>query len=102
MDALEEFETKAFVSRLLGKGDVRGLARKLDDAIPEASQKELMEQMQKGSMTLRSFRGFMQQMSSVGSMSSVRPAACAPAWRGLCGAVHLRGAGVSSNGGLGR
>jgi hypothetical protein len=72
MDALEEFETKSFVSRLLGKGDVKGLAKKLEEAIPEAKQQELMEHMQKGSMTLRSFRGLIEQVSSMGSMSSVR------------------------------
>ena len=82
MDAFEEFETKSFVSRLLGKGDVKGLQRKLEEAMPEAKQQELMETMAKGNMTLRSFRKFIEQIGSMGSMSSVRP--CATSFSVCC------------------
>ena len=73
MDAFEEFDTKSFVSRLLGKGDVKGLAKKLEEVMPEEKQMEFMEQLQKGSMTLRFFRGFLEQLGSMGPLSSVRP-----------------------------
>lgn len=71
MDAFEEFDTKSFVGRLLGKGDMKGLAKKLEEAMPEEKQMEFMEQLQKGSMTLRSFRGFLEQVGSMGPLSSV-------------------------------
>lgn len=88
MDAFEEFQTQSFVSRLLGKGDVKGLARKIDEALPEGKQQELMEAMARGGMTLRMFRTFIDQMGSMGSMSSVRtclPAPCFPCCRRACG-----------------
>ena len=47
MDQLESFETKRFVQRLLGKGDVNGLMGKIQEAIPEEKQPELMESMTK-------------------------------------------------------
>lgn len=71
MDAFEEFDTKSFVSRLLGKGDMKKLVEKLGDIMPEEKQMEMMEQMQKGNMTMRTFRGFMEQFASAGPMSSV-------------------------------
>ena len=71
MDAFEEFDTKSFVARLLGKGDVKGLAKKLEEAMPEEKQMEFMEQLQKGTMTLRFFRGFLEQVGSMGPLSSV-------------------------------
>lgn len=71
MDAFEEFESASFVGRLLGKGDVKGLQKKLSEAMPEAKQQELMDQMAKG-MTLRMFRTLMEQMGSMGPLSSVR------------------------------
>lgn len=75
MDAFEEFDTKSFVSRLLGKGDMKKLVEKLGDIVPEDKQMEMMEQMQKGNMSMRTFRSLMEQFSSAGPMSSVRPAA---------------------------
>ena len=41
-------------------------------AVPESAQAELLEQMQKGNLSLRLFRKMIGQISSVGSMSSVR------------------------------
>jgi signal recognition particle subunit SRP54 len=72
MDAFEEFNTQSFVSRLLGKGDVKGLMRKMEEVMPEAKQQEMMDTMAKGNMTLRGFRSLLEQIGSMGSMSSVR------------------------------
>ena len=71
MDAFEEFETKAFVSRLLGKGDIKGLTKKLEEVMPEEKQQEFMDQMQKGNFTMRFFRGFLEQVGSMGPLSQV-------------------------------
>ena len=46
--------------------------RALWRAVPESAQAELLEQMQKGNLSLRLFRKMIGQISSVGSMSSVR------------------------------
>lgn len=47
MDQFESFETKRFVQRLLGKGDVSGLMDKIQDVIPEDKQPELIESITK-------------------------------------------------------
>lgn len=47
MDQFESFETKRFVQRLLGKGDVSGLMDKIQDVIPEDKQPELIETISK-------------------------------------------------------
>lgn len=47
MDQLESFETKRFVQRLLGKGDVGGLMGKIQEAIPEDRQPELLDTINK-------------------------------------------------------
>lgn len=47
MDQFEAFETKRFVQRLLGKGDVTGLMDKIQDIIPEDKQPELLDTISK-------------------------------------------------------
>lgn len=47
MDQFESFETKRFVQRLLGKGDVGGLMDKIQDVIPEDKQPELLDTISK-------------------------------------------------------
>jgi len=46
-DQLESFETKRFVQRLLGKGDVNGLMGKIQDVIPNDKQPELLDTINK-------------------------------------------------------
>lgn len=52
MDDFESFETKGFVGRLLGKGDLTAMMEKLHTAMPE-DKPEMMESIQKGTFTLR-------------------------------------------------
>jgi signal recognition particle GTPase len=47
IDQFEHFESKRFVQRLLGKGDVTGLMDKIQDVIPEDKQPELLENISK-------------------------------------------------------
>ncbi len=47
MDQFEHFETKRFVQRLLGKGDMTGLMEKVQDIIPEDKQPEMLESIAK-------------------------------------------------------
>ena len=52
MDDFEPFETRGFVGRLLGKGDLGAMMERLHNVMPE-DKPELMESMQKGTFTLR-------------------------------------------------
>lgn len=47
-DALEAFDAKAFVGRLLGRGDLAGLADRLAGAMPPGQEEELMDRLEKG------------------------------------------------------
>ena len=71
MDQFEPFETRRFVSRLLGRGDVGGLMDKLQDAIPESKQPELLETISKGNVTMRVLRDVFESFLSMGPMSQV-------------------------------
>jgi signal recognition particle subunit SRP54 len=48
VDEFETFEAEAFVGRLLGQGDVKGLMGKLTDIMPEQQQEEMMSQLAEG------------------------------------------------------
>eukprot|EP00983_Pelagomonas_calceolata_P082357 1155903-Pelagomonas_calceolata.AAC.1 len=69
MDQLESFETKRFVQRLLGKGDVNGLMGKIQDAIPEDKQPELLDTINKGNMSMRVLRDMFDSVLELGPMS---------------------------------
>eukprot|EP01026_Neomeris_dumetosa_P083735 TRINITY_DN97520_c0_g1_i1.p4 TRINITY_DN97520_c0_g1~~TRINITY_DN97520_c0_g1_i1.p4 ORF type:complete len:292 (-),score=51.33 TRINITY_DN97520_c0_g1_i1:391-1266(-) len=71
MDAIEHFDTKAFVGRLLGKGDIKGLTQQLEDVMPEQKQEQFMKMMQKGNFTLRLFREFIENVGQMGPLSGV-------------------------------
>ena len=53
IDEFEKFQTKSFVSRLLGLGDWQGFMDKIADVIPEDKEGELMEKLQGGTFTMR-------------------------------------------------
>lgn len=75
-DEFESFETEAFVSRLLGKGDWKGLMNKLSEVIPSDQQPELLEKLSQGSFTLRFlYEQFanIQKMGPMGQMMSMIP-----------------------------
>jgi signal recognition particle subunit SRP54 len=71
MDQFESFETKRFVSRLLGKGDVSGLMEKIQDVIPEDKQPELLETIQKGNISMRVLKEMFESFLQMGPMSQV-------------------------------
>jgi len=50
VDEFETFEAEAFVGRLLGQGDVKGLMGKLTDIMPEQQQEEMMSQLAEGAL----------------------------------------------------
>jgi len=53
IDEFEAFETKSFVSRLLGLGDWSGFMDKITDVIPEDQQPELIEKLTEGTFSMR-------------------------------------------------
>jgi len=67
----ETFNPKAFISRLLGLGDLEGLLEKVQSAVDEKSQKKLKSKLEKGEFDLRDFQEQLKQMGSMGSLSKI-------------------------------
>lgn len=71
MDEFEQFVTKPFVSRLLGRGDWETFVDKLQDVIPEDQQPEFIENIAKGQFTMRILYEQFQNILKMGPMSQV-------------------------------
>eukprot|EP00866_Antonospora_locustae_P000376 jgi/Antlo1/376/306 len=69
MEDFEKFDAQRFVSKMLGMGDLQGLAEKLQDL--NIDEKELIRKMQRGSFTLRDFYDQFQQIMGLGSLSKL-------------------------------
>lgn len=69
MDEFEAFNTKSFVSRLLGKGDITGLLSMFEEKKFEESQKELMKKLKKGDGF--TFRDMKEQFTNLLSMGPI-------------------------------
>lgn len=68
---LEQFNPQAFVSRILGMGDLEGLLEKVQSAMDKGTQNKMKERLEKGEFNLRDFQEQIKSMSSVGSMSKM-------------------------------
>ncbi|CAL5220975.1 g3083 [Coccomyxa viridis] len=77
MDEFERFEAKAFVGRLLGRGDWRGFVDKIQEAVPDDETKDdIMDSLNKGNFTMRILYeqlANVQKMGSVGQIMSMIP-----------------------------
>jgi len=71
MEDLEVFLPERIVNRLMGFGDVEGLAEKVTNVIDEKQAKKLTKKIQKGKFNFNDFLEQMQQMKKMGSMSSI-------------------------------
>ncbi|KAG0625425.1 hypothetical protein M758_2G054000 [Ceratodon purpureus] len=71
MDEFEAFETKAFVSRLLGMGDWSGFMDKIHEAVPMDQQPELLQKLQEGNFTLRIMYEQFQNILNMGPLGQV-------------------------------
>jgi signal recognition particle subunit SRP54 len=72
MHEFEDFETKKFVARLLGRGDWGGFVDKVKDVLPdEAAQEELLNKITKGEFTLRIMYEQFANIMKMGPMSQV-------------------------------
>ncbi|MCF6330081.1 MAG: signal recognition particle protein [Sulfurimonas sp.] len=71
MQDLEVFVPERIVNRLMGFGDVEGLAEKTADIIDEKSAKQLTQKIKKGKFNFNDFLAQMEQMKKMGSMKSL-------------------------------
>ncbi|MCV6606810.1 MAG: signal recognition particle protein Srp54 [Campylobacterales bacterium] len=68
---LELFVADRIVSRLMGAGDVEGLAEKVGTIIDEKKAKEITKKIRKGAFNFNDFLEQMEQMKKLGSMKSI-------------------------------
>lgn len=68
---LEPFEPKPFVSRLLGMGDIPGMMKMFEEAIPKAKQEELQSRLAEGKFSLRDMQDQLTNIMSMGPIEKV-------------------------------
>ena len=71
MEDLEIFLPERVVNRLMGFGDIEGLAEKTASLIDEKQAKKLTKKIQKGQFNYNDFLEQMESMKKMGSMSSI-------------------------------
>jgi len=71
MEDLEVFLPERIVNRLMGFGDIEGLAEKTANVIDEKQAKRLTKKIQKGKFNFNDFLEQMESMKKMGSMSSI-------------------------------
>jgi signal recognition particle subunit SRP54 len=71
MDDLELFDTKAFVSKLLGMGDVKELMKVFQEAIPMDKAPELAQRLSEGKFTLRDMYEQLGNIMKMGPLNKV-------------------------------
>jgi len=70
-DDFEPFETKTFVGKLLGMGDVHGLISKIKNVVPMEEQPELYKKFTEGIFTLRDMYDQFQNILKMGPLGKV-------------------------------
>lgn len=71
MEDLEVFLPDRVINRLMGFGDIEGLAEKTASVIDEKQAKHLTKKIQKGQFNFNDFLEQMESMKKMGSMSSI-------------------------------
>jgi len=71
MEDLEVFLPDRVVNRLMGFGDIEGLAEKTSSVIDEKTAKQLTKKIQKGKFNFNDFLEQMESMKKMGSMKSM-------------------------------
>ena len=70
-DALEPFYPDRLASRILGMGDVLTLVEKAQEMVTDKEAKELERKMRRATFDLEDFRGQLQSVKRMGSLSSI-------------------------------
>lgn len=68
---LELFVPDRIVTRLMGEGDIAGLAEKVSTVIDEKKAKDLQKKIKKGAFNFNDFLEQMESISKLGSMKSI-------------------------------
>ena len=71
MENLEVFIPDRIVSRLMGSGDIEGLAEKASAVIDEKKAKEVTKKIRKGEFNFNDFLEQLEMMKKLGSMKSI-------------------------------
>ena len=71
LDALEPFRPEGMVSRILGQGDIVGLAQMARSIIDESAQKEMEAKLQAGEFTLDDFKKQLRSILQPGLMTKM-------------------------------
>lgn len=71
IDALEEFDPKRFVGKLLGMGDIEALLEKAKEAITEEEAADLSKKLLKGEFSLVDLYSQMEAMNKMGPLTKV-------------------------------
>ncbi|MDD2358516.1 MAG: signal recognition particle protein [Thiovulaceae bacterium] len=71
MEDLEVFIPERIVNRLMGLGDIEGLAEKTANIIDSKQAKEMTKKIRKGEFNFNDFLGQMESMKKMGSMKSI-------------------------------
>lgn len=71
MSNLESFRPEAFLSKMLGRGDMQGLLEKLEDAVDKENQDAMMGRISKGKFSMRDFREQLSMIMKMGPLSSM-------------------------------
>jgi len=88
----ETFNPQAFISRILGLGDLEGLLEKVQSAVDSKNQKSMKEKLEKGEFDLRDFQEQIKSMSSIGSFDKLLE--MVPGFSGLKGKMPENAMGL--------
>ncbi len=69
---IEEFDPEAFLSRLLGMGDLSSLIQKIQSVTGEKEQKEMQERLQEGKITLNDVIEQTKSMGAIGGFDKIK------------------------------
>lgn len=70
-DALEKFDAKRMVNRILDMGDILGLIEKASEMANEEDMQKEMEKFQRGEFNLNDMKDYLQKMIKMGGMKSI-------------------------------
>lgn len=69
---IEEFDPKAFLSRLLGMGDLQSLIEKIKSVTDEGKQEKMRKQLEEGRLSLDDVIEQVKSMSSLGGFEKIK------------------------------
>jgi signal recognition particle subunit SRP54 len=68
---IETFDSDAFISRLLGMGDLKGLIEKVHSVMDEKQQQNIEDRLKEGKFTLHDLCQQLESMNQLGSMDKI-------------------------------